>query len=302
MTDLSIVIVNWNAGELVRRAIESVRDGARVLSAELIVVDNASTDGSARPLLSRSDGTRLIVNGDNVGFARACNQGMRGSRGRYVLLLNPDTVVLPGALETMVAFMDAHARVGAAGPALQNPDGSRQPSGGEFPSLRRLLAIHPVIAALCSAPEHPLRRRELSAVAEVDEVSGACMIVRRAAIDQVGLLDEAFFLYFEDVDWCLRLKRAGWKVYYVPAARVVHHWRSRTDPSPGAQVHHLRSRLYYVRKHFGLGPVLLLAAVSTGVYAGLLVRTAVRWLLRPEPAWRHDLHRYQRLLVASLRG
>lgn len=301
MIALSIVIANWNAGDLLLRCVESLQDGGRTFSAELIVVDNASSDGSAS-LLRRREGVRLIANAENVGFARACNQGLRTSRGRYALLLNPDTRVVPGALEALVAFMDAHPEAGAAGPALLNPDGSLQPSGGEFPSLRQLLAIHPIVAGLLPAPEHPLRRRDFSEVAEVDEVSGACMIVRRAAIDEVGLLDENFFLYFEDLDWCLRLKRAGWRVYHLPEARVIHHWRSRNDPNPYARVHHLRSQLYYVRKHFGRGPFLLLTALSLGVYGCLLAKAVVGCLLDPAPPRRQALRRYQQLFSVALGG
>lgn len=302
MIDLSVVIVTWNSGDLLRRCVESLRGFYRTLSVELIVVDNASSDGSASFPLWNRDSTRLVVNPENGGFARACNQGIRASTGRYILLLNPDTEVLPGALEALVAFMDTHPEAGAAGPGLVNPDGSLQPSGGRFPSLRRLLAIHPVIGRFLPAPEDPLRRRDFSEVSEVDEVSGACMIVRRAAVHEVGLRDEVFFLYFEDVDWCLRLKRAGWRIYYLPQARVKHLWRSRTNPSPNAQVHHLRSLLYYMRKHFGLGPSLLLTALYIGVYGGLLAKAMLRRLLEPAPPHGHDLRCYWQLLRVCLGG
>jgi GT2 family glycosyltransferase len=126
--------------------------------------------------------------------------------------------------------------------------------------------------------------------------------MRRSAVDAVGPLDETFFLYFEELDWCLRLKRRGWKVYYIPQARVIHHWRSRTDPSPHAQLYHLRSQRRYARKHFGLGPFLLLTTISIVVHAGLLAKGLIRWLLRPEPNHRQDLRRSFQLLRVSLGG
>jgi len=302
VTDLSVVIVNWNTGDLLSQCVASLRQARPSLSMELVVVVDASTVGRVRDLLREEDGLPLIRHTSNLGFARACNRGIRESRGRCILLLNPDTRVLPGSPEAMLAFMDAHPEAGAAGPALLNPDGSLQPSGGRFPTLRGLLAIHPIIARLFPAPEDPLRRRDFSQVAEVEEVSGACLLIRRSAWEAVGLLDEAFFLYFEEVDWCLRLKQQGWKVYYVPQARVIHHWRSRTDPDPQAQLYHLRSQRYFVRKHFGRGPFLLLTAVCIVVHTCLLAKGLIRWLLMPRPAHRQDLRRSVRLLRVSFGG
>jgi hypothetical protein len=302
MTDLSVVIVNWNTGDLLSQCVDSLRRARPSFPMEVIVLDNASTDGSACDLLWEGNGLRLITHTSNLGFARACNRGIAESHGRYVLLLNPDTQVFPGSLEAMLTFMDAHPEAGAAGPALLNPDGSLQPSGGRLPSLRGLLAIHLLVARLLAPPEDPLRRRDFQRVAQVEEVSGACLVIRRSAWEAVGPLDEAYFLYFEEVDWCLRLKQQGWKVYYVPQARVIHHWRSRTDPDPQAQLHHLRSQRHYVQKHFGRGPFLLLAAVCIVVYTCLLAKGLIRWLLAPEPDHRQNLHRSAQLLRISLGG
>lgn len=302
MTDLSVVIVNWNTGDLLRKCVDSLRRVRPSFPLEVIVLDNASGDGSARDLVWEGDGLRLITHTSNLGFARACNRGIGESHGRYVLLLNPDTQVLPGSLEAILTFMDAHPEAAAAGPALLNPDGSLQPSGGRLPSLRGLLAIHPLIARLLRPPEDPLRRRDFTRVAEVEEVSGACLLMRRSAWEAVGPLDEAYFLYFEELDWCLRLKRQGGKVYYLPQARVLHHWRSRTDPDPLAQLHHLRSQRYYVRKHFGRGPFLLLTALGIAVHTCLLTAALLRWLLGRQPARRQDLRQSAELLRVSLGG
>lgn len=277
--DLAVVIVNWNAGAWLERCVASVRASACALSIEVIVVDNASADGSPR-LVERLDGVHLVANQDNRGFARACNQGIEATSSRYVMLLNPDAEAAPGALDAMVRFMDEHADVGAAGAALLNPDGSLQPSGWTFPTLGALLSIHPWIARFVPPGPDASRRRDFAATADVDEVSGAAVIVRRDALESVGLLDDGFFLYFEDIDLCRRLKRAGWRICYLPEARVVHEWRTRRAPSPEADVHHLRSKLYYVRKHFGPSASLLLRVIGVTVYTGLMATAYARRLLR----------------------
>jgi len=300
-TDVSTVVVNWNTGGLLRECLASLPPPGR-LGIDLVVVDNGSSDASVPPGLGQAASTRLIANAENRGFASACNQGIRVSTGRYVLLLNPDARLLPGALDALVAFMDAHPEAGVAGPALINPDGTLQPSGGRLPGLRQLLAIHPLLRRVLAPVPGDLGQRDWSRVAEVEEVSGACMVVRRAAVEAVGLLDEGFFLYFEDVDWCLRFGRAGWRIYYVPEARVVHHWRSRRDPSPRALHHHLRSQRHYVRKHFGRAALLLLAVLAAAVYGGLLLKAAVRAAVNPVGAHRQDLRRYRELLGVALGG
>lgn len=300
--DVSVVIVNWNAGELLRRAVESLREAGETVTVEVIVVDNASTDSSCEFLADGPGACRVLHNGENLGFARASNQGIRLSRGRYVLLLNPDARPRPGAVEAMVAFMDAHPGAGASGPMLLNPDGSLQPSGGPLPTLARLLAIHPLIGRLSPNPATPPWARDFRQPEEVDEISGACLMVRRTAIEEVGLLDEQFFLYFEDLDWCLRLRRAGWKIYYVPGAQVRHVWRSRSDPSPRAHVHHLRSLRRYTRKHFGRGPAWLLTGLGIAVYACLAGTAIIRCLLDPAASHGRDLRRYAELLRVCLAG
>ncbi len=298
-SDLSVVIVNWNTGDLLHRCVESLLCTGTELSIEIIVVDNASTDQSTTALNQYRDRIRVVENSANIGFARACNQGMEMSSGRYVLLVGPDAQVMPGALKTMVDFMDGHPEAGAAGPSLLYPDGRLQPSGGSFPTFRRLLGIHPLIMHVFPAAVDPLRRRDFNKVSEVDEVSGACLLIRRAAIEMIGFLDEAFFLYFEDIDWCLRLKQGGWKVYYLPHAQIIHHWRSQTDPSPHAQLHYLRSLFYYVRKHFGGAPHLLLRLVAIAVYGALTAKAMARCLLDSHPSKRQDLRICRELLAAS---
>lgn len=302
MIDLSIVIVNWNTEGLLRRCVDSVLAERVPFLQEVIVIDNASQDDSMAFLSGYPDQVRLVVNTENRGFAAGCNQGLRLSAGRYILLLGPDAEVLPGALQALLAFMDSHGSAGAAGPTLLNADGTLQPSGSHFPGLRRLLAVHPLIERFWPPPEDPLRRRDFRQIAEVDEVSGACLLIRRRAFEEVGFFDERFFMYFEEVDWCRRLTLRGWKVYYVPDAKVIHQWRSRSDPTPEVHGYFLRSRLYYARKHFGLGPFLLLRILSVGLYGVLTAKSLLQCCLQPSAAQQASATRYRHLLGVACGG
>ena len=245
--ELSIVIVSWNTAELLRACLNSLRTAGQGLAVEIIVVDNASADDSA-PMVRRDfPEVRLIENAANAGYARANNQGIAGSQAPTVMLLNSDTRVPPGTLAVLLDFLAAHPEAGAAGPQLVRPDGSPQPFAfGSDPTLGYLLArgfnrlwgrryLHDWAATRAEA---------------VDWVSGACLVVRRAAIAQAGMLDEAIFMYFEDTDWCLRLRQAGWKIYRVPQARVVHVGGQSMARNPEARGAYAQSLRYFYRKHY----------------------------------------------------
>ena len=243
---LSVVIVHENTVGLLRNCLKSVV-AETGLALEIIVVDNASTDGSADLVAHEFPRARLIRNSENVGFARANNQGLRASSGRYALLLNSDTVVRPGALASLVKFMETHPAVGACSPRLVRPDGTPQPYAfGEDPTLRYLLqrATNQVFF------HRYLHNWGCSALQVVDWVSGACLLARREAIDQVGLLDENFFMYLEDNDWCLRLRRAGWKICYYPKAEVIHLGGQSLQQKPSARAAYARSLKYFYAKHY----------------------------------------------------
>ena len=302
--DLSVIVVNWNTRELLRECLRSLAAcGAPAF--ETFVVDNGSTDGSVAALEREHDGMRWIPNRENVGFARANNQALTLATGRYVLLLNSDTRVAPGALAALVAFMDAHPGAGACGPRLVNPDGTLQPSGRSFPSaLRALAAILPVGEGVRGLLATPLERRDYGREAEVDEVSGAALCLRRAALDQVGTLDEGFFLFGEDVDLCWRLRKAGWTIHYVPGAEVVHVWGG----SRAAGTTRIRqlNRLAWVRLMRKHRPGAATAATAATSYALTLAEglaDAARSRLRGEPAaaesaWRDLREQLQRLRSA----
>lgn len=226
LPDLSVVIVSFNVQDLLEACLESVRN-SRGVSTEIIVVDNASDDGSVEMVCKGFTEARLIANRENVGFAAATNQGIRASTGRHVLLLNPDTEILDDALVKLVGFLDQHPAYAVAGAGLVYPDGTFQHSAFRFPGvLQSFFDFFPINHRLIDSRlngRYPQAWYARGQPFDIDHPLGACLLVRRAAIDQVGLLDEGFFMYCEEIDWCWRMRKAGWKVACVPAARVVHH-------------------------------------------------------------------------------
>ncbi|MBM4309106.1 MAG: glycosyltransferase family 2 protein, partial [Deltaproteobacteria bacterium] len=188
---------------------------------EVFVVDNGSMDGSVEAVRVGFPEAIVIQNSTNLGFAQANNQALRLAKGKYILLLNPDTQVKEGAIETLKVFMDNHPKAGAVGAQLLNSDGSKQNSIANFPSLATELLNKSLLRWLFP-DRFPGKERDYNEPIEVESVIGACMMVRREAIEQVGLLDEDYFLFLEETDWCYRMKKAGWKVYHVPQADVYH--------------------------------------------------------------------------------
>lgn len=292
--DLSVVVVSWNVRELLLRCLASVyaqlgddREG------EVFVVDNASGDGSAEAVATTFPRTNLIVNVENVGFVRANNQALARCRGRYVLLLNPDTVVGEGALARLVDAADADPRVAAAGPMLLYPDGAVQPSRRRFPTLGTALVESTVLQRLPIGAG--LRRRFYVAdrphdeEQDVDWLVGACLLVRRAAIEQVGLLDERFFMYSEELDWCRRLRQAGWRVRYVPTAKVVHYEARSSEQVPVARhVHFHESRCRYFGKYEGRLAERVLRASVVANYAFMALEEQAKLLLGHKPDLRRQ--------------
>ncbi len=219
--DLSIIIVNWNAKEFLLPCLESLEREIEGLAVEIFVVDNGSTDGSGSAIRERFPAVTVFENGRNLGFARANNQALRRSVGKYALLLNPDTRIKEGAIRCLLSFMEDQPKAAVAGAQLLNRDGSKQNSIANFPSLATELLNKSLLRRVF--PERfPGKERALREPIEVDSVIGACMVVRRKAIEEVGLLDEEYFLFMEETDWCYRMAQAGWKVYHVPRAEVFH--------------------------------------------------------------------------------
>ncbi len=280
--DLSIIVVNWNVRELLRRCLEHIPQAVDGLLYEVIVVDNASTDGS-QTLAEAFPHLRWIQNDENVGFTRANNQGIQVARGRYLCFLNPDTEPQPGSLATLAHYLEAHPRVGIVGPQLRYPDGSLQPSRYRFPTLMSALLESTPIA--WHWPNNPWSRRYHCAdlppdrAHEVDWLNGACLMVRREVITQVGGFDEGFFMYSEELDLCRRARDAGWRIVYIPEARVIHHeGKSSEQVVVARHVHFNRSKVRYFRKHHGRVAAALLRWGLRLQYAGEMLLEGGKWL------------------------
>jgi len=307
MADLSVVIVNWNVCDLLHRCLASLlRTPAGGLRSEVIVVDNASEDGSQEMVRALFPEVRLIANERNVGFTCASNQGWASSRGRHVLFLNPDTEVGRGALPTMVHYLDGHAGVGVLGPQLLNPDGSVQSSRRRFPTV--VMALFESTLLESWWPANPWARRYRLAdraddvEQEVDWVVGACLLVRGQALRQVGGFDEGFFMYSEELDLCRRIRAAGWTVVFLPEARVVHHEGKSSEQVVAAR--HIRfqtSKVRYFRKHHGRLASGLLRCFLLSTYAYQVVEESLKWLVGHRRALRVSrLQAYRQVFKSRL--
>ena len=224
--DVSVIIVNWNTEKILRDCLKSVYEHTTGIDFETIVIDNASADGSAAMVKAEFGQVILIENHDNRGFAAANNQGMKIAKGRYVLLLNSDTVVLDGAIQKTIAFADQHPEAAVVGCKVLNPDGTLQPSCFMFPSLLNLFLATTYLYKIF--PNCRFFGREQMAwwnrndIRQVDVVTGCFMLVRQTTIEQVGPMDDEYFMYAEETDWCWRFKKAGWKNLFYPDAKIIH--------------------------------------------------------------------------------
>jgi hypothetical protein len=217
-----------------------------------MVVDNGSTDGSAEMVRRRFPDVHLIANPTNAGFAAANNQGIRAAGGRYVCLLNSDTEVCPGALDTLTAFMEAQPRAGASGPRLLNPDGSLQASAHPMLTPEREFWRLMFLDRLWPQATYPLESWDSATPRKVEVIKGACLMLRCGALDQVGPLDESYFMYTEEVDLCYRLAQASWSLWWVPEAAVIHHGEASTRQAREEMYIQLyRSKLQFYRKFGG---------------------------------------------------
>jgi len=256
--DISVVIVSYNVRRFLEQALRSVFSALEGLEGEVWVVDNASSDGSVRMVREQFPQVKLIANRENLGFARANNQAIAKAKGRYILLLNPDTIVRNDTFKVMINFMDEHPEVGAAGCRVLNPDGSLQLACRRgFPTPA--VAFYKIVGLSSLFPKsrrfgrYNMTYLDPDEVAEVDAVSGSFMMVRREVVEKVGALDPEFFMYGEDIDWCYRIQQAGWKVYYVPYTEIVHFKgeSTRTVPKVKNQLEFYRAMYLFVRKHLG---------------------------------------------------
>lgn len=273
--DLSVVIVNWNVRDLLRRCLASVYRFTGGIDAEVFVVDNASADGSVEMVQREFPQVRLIANDENRGFARANNQALRECAGRYLLLLNPDTELIDNAFKRMVEWMDSRPDAACLASKLIYPDGTVQRTCRHFPSFCTDLMEALYLDALF--PRSPFFNRyrmggwEYTGTREVDQPSGACLLVRASALERAGLMDERLFMYYDEVDLCYRIKKLGGRIYFTDTITVVHHGNASSKQAREACEHHLyASRLLFFRKQYGrCAPYRLMAT--------LLIKSIIAW-------------------------
>jgi hypothetical protein len=348
--DLSVIIVNWNVRDLLRRCLASItgsdglcvagldtlhystgegselpltahhspvtdhRSPITVYRAEIIIVDNASADASVAMLREEFPWVQVIPNTQNLGFTRANNQGLAQSQGRYVLFLNPDTEVHAAALRTMLDYAETYPAVGVIGPQLRYADGSVQSSRRRFPTVATFF-LEATVLQRWWPRQRVLDRyyvldRPDDVVSAVDWVVGACMLVRRAVLDQIGGFDEGFFMYAEEMDLCRRAVTAGWQVIYLPAAVVKHHEGKSSEQVVAAR--HIRfhtSRVRYVRKHHGQLAATAVRSFLLLTFVYLWTEEAAKWLAsfvlasqRAKRAMRRErMNAYAQVLRSGLR-
>lgn len=291
MVDLTISIVNINNCSLLEGCLKSIFEKTHKTNLEVFVVDNASEDGSPQMVKEKFPQVRLIENDINRGFATANNQVINESESKYVLLLNNDTLVLPNALDKMVEFMDKHEDAGALGCKLLNPDGSLQFSLRTFPTIVTSFFESSFFQNLflvnCFAKKYKLANWDYNSIREVDQPMGSCLMLRREVFSRIGLLDENLFLFFEDVDLCLRIKKAGWKIYYLPDAKIIHYGgQSITKSKLELSLQWHKSKYYFFRKHHGKFTLLKLKILNIFILTINLLILAIKDKKRVSEKWK----------------
>lgn len=269
--DITIVIINWNTRDLLRDCLESTYKTVRNITFEIIVVDNASHDDSVAMLGEEFPDVRIIVNSENRGFAAANNQAFAVMKGRYALLLNTDTVLTENAVHELFAFMENHDEAAMAGGQLLNRDGSRQNSIANFPTVLTLLANTSLLEYLFPR-RFPSKRYRHKGPLEVESVIGACMLVRKKAMDEVGMFDERYFFFFEETDWACQMRAAGWKICHVPSALIYHLQGQSVGRNVRSRIEFYRSRYKFFNKWKG-------RSYNVAVSLVVFVRLIVNWLL-----------------------
>jgi GT2 family glycosyltransferase len=244
----SIIVVNWNTRDLLKVCLRSIERHAGDTDHETIVIDNASEDGSAEMTRALFPAARLISNDQNLGFARAVNQGVQAARGTYCVLLNPDAELLPEAIQAGCAYLETHPEAAIAGAQLLNADGSPQNSIAPIPRLSTELFNKSILRRLFPR-RFPGKETLFEEPIEVESVIGAFMVFPRNLIETIGLLDEGYFLFLEETDFCLRARRAGRRVMHLPSVRILHHQgAAKRRAGPRAKIAYHRSRYRFFRK------------------------------------------------------
>lgn len=284
MPALSIIIVNYNVRQFLENALTSLLRAMEGIGGEIFVVDNASEDGSVEMVREKFPGVRLIVNATNAGFARANNAALREASGRYILLINPDTIVQEDTLKVMVRFLDAHPDVGLAGCTILNPDGTLQLAcRRSFPTpwvaFTKIMGLSTLFPRSRWFGRYNLTYRNPDETYEVEAISGSFMMIRREAYEKVGGLDEMFFMYGEDLDWCYRVRQAGFRVYYVHETKIIHYKGESTRRSDIDEIRvFYHAMQQFVEKHFSRSSV-----VELLLTLGILLRASAAFVARASP-------------------
>jgi len=298
MLDLSIVIVSWNTKSLLINCLESIAQQTGSFKVEVVVVDNASSDGSPEKAASQFPDVKLVVNKDNLGFARANNIGIEQTSGRYIALVNSDVVLLPECIEKLIGFMDQHPGVGVVGPRILNSDGIVQPSSRKFPTFLscvfRTFALDRLFPQSAGFKESFLVDHGPRNALKVEVVSGCFLMARREAVDQIGLLDEDFFIYAEDIDWCKRFHLAGWDLALYSGAEAIHRDGASSSRSPVRfYVEMRKANLHYWEKHHGItGKTYYMILMFVHHFVRIVPR-ALEYAVRPRrrPSSAHKIER-----------
>ena len=298
---LSICVLSWNTRSLLQDCLTSIYADVRASAWEVLVVDNASSDASATMVETCFPQVRLTISQENLGFARGNNLALDRTRGKYLLLLNPDTRVEPGALGKLVDFMEVHPEAGVVGPKLLNEDGSLQLSCGVEPSLWtesvNKLLLHNLF------PFFKLGDWHHNEIRAVGWVTGACLLVRRTVVEKVGPLDSGMFMFHEDLEWCMRIRSQGWKIFYYPHSQVLHLRGQSTRKNFRKMLVVSQQSLFYLfQKHFGRRQlfVLRLLTMVEMVLRSLVWGSLFPWLPARRNEIRQRLQAYREILLRSL--
>ncbi|MFZ5519252.1 MAG: glycosyltransferase family 2 protein [Candidatus Zhuqueibacterota bacterium] len=280
MIAASVIIVNWNTKEMLLSCIDSIYQHSSDIEFEIIVVDNDSTDGSQHAVKKQFPGVKLICNDKNVGFARANNIGIRASSGRYVCLVNSDIEVLDNVIFKLVSFLESNARVGIVGPKTVNPDFSTRYNCRELPTVRnaffQAIFFDTLFPSVKIFRGRTMYSFDYNQILPVEVLSGCFLVVRNEVIKKVGLLDENFFIYGEDVDWCKRISDAGWEIFFYGDTQVIHYAGSSSSKKKiRFSLERLKSDLYFWKKHHSILERALFISI---IYLKFIIRL-IGWTL-----------------------
>jgi len=286
MVDISVIIVSWNARNFLLKCLESLYREQTAHSIELIVVDNASSDGSAEAVKENYPEVILIQNYTNLGFAKANNIGLQKSTGRYVYLINSDVEVLEGCIDRLYDFMEANPQIGMTGPRILYPDGTLQVTCRKFPSLWNnfclTTGLNKILPSSALFSSDQMFYFTHDAIRPVDVLAGCFLTVRREAMNKVGLFDERFFIYAEDIDWCRRFWNANWKIVFFPEAEATHYGGGSSSNSPlRFSLEQERAMIQYWKKHHRTLAIIILLIISFSKHLTRLLWSMLLYAIKP---------------------